>query len=210
MTRGERTTAATDAGSDRLRMDFYELLQERAERERKWQFWRLAAGHLVVGTVLAYAFVFEQWRFIALTPVLYGIAVMDGLKYGVRLLYIQQQLVELETRLSERDPSLRWTSEYGFFGPGRRVTVEGIDLNALPELAQVILIGSIYVALVGSSLIVWTPLDGAGVFGVGVTRTVLLVGYATFTALAAVVVLVGYLHFRRVRERISALVGPRE
>jgi len=192
-------------GDDELRMRLYEVLHDRARTERKWQFWRLAAGHLVIGVIVAYAFVFGRWRFVALTPILYGIVVMDALKYSVRLLHVQRHLVAVERALGERDPLFGWVDEYGFFGAGRRVSVEGVDLNKIPEIAQFALIGSIYLALVAVSLVVWTPLDGASgpasSFLVG--RGHLVVSYTLFSALFAVVVYVGYVHYRRVRDAVQ-------
>jgi hypothetical protein len=194
--------ATTD---DRLRMDLYELLHDRAERERRWQFWRLAAGHLVVGVILAYAFVSSELRFVALTPILYGIVVMDGLKTSVRMLYIQQQLAELEAKLAAREPLFRWAVDYGYFGRDQRIEIEGVDLNTVPETAQYVLIVSIYLALVAASLVTWRPLDaGSAGVAVGVSRSLLLLGYGTFTVLFGVIVGVGYLHYDRVRERVTA------
>lgn len=195
-------TEPTDSQADELRMRLYELLHDRARTERKWQFWRLAAGHLVVGVILVYAFVFGRWRFVALTPVLYGIVVMDGLKYSVRLLYLQRHLVALETELAEREPLFEWVSEYGFFGGGRRVPVEDVDLNRIPELAQVVLIGTIYFVLIGASLLVWTPLESAATSSFRITRGLLLVNYGMFSLLFGLVVYVGYVHYHRVREDV--------
>lgn len=197
-------TSPTDSQDDELRIRLYELLHDRARTERKWQFWRLAAGHLVVGVILAYAFVFERWRFIALTPVLYGIVVMDGLKYSIRLLYLQRHLVALESKLAEREPLFEWVTEYGFFGAGRRVPVEDIDLNRIPEFAQVVLIGTIYLTLIVASLLVWTPLESAATGNFPITREVLLVNYGMFSLLLGMVGYVGYVHYRRVRADIGS------
>jgi|GEM_PF-2486324 len=202
---GDEHPDPTALGDDDLRMRLYEVLHERARTERKWQFWRLAAGHLVIGVIVAYAFVFGRWRFVALTPILYGIVVMDALKYSVRLLHVQRHLVAVERALGERDPLFGWVDEYGFFGAGRRVSVEGVDLNKIPEVAQFALIGSIYLALVAVSLVVWTPLDDptgpASSFLVG--RGHLVVSYTLFSVLFAVVVYVGYVHYRRVRDAVQ-------
>lgn len=192
----------TELDDDDLRMRLYEVLHDRARTERKWQFWRLAAGHLVIGVIVAYAFVFERWRFVALTPILYGVVVMDALKYSVRLLHVQRHLVAVERELAEREPLFGWVGEYGFFGPGRRVSVEGVDLNKIPDIAQFGLIGSIYVVLVAVSLVVWTPPAGS-TDALQVTRGFLALGYGTFTLLFAVVVYVGYVHYRRVRAEVS-------
>ncbi len=195
----------TELDSDDLRMRLYEVLHERARTERKWQFWRLAVGHVVIGVIVAYAFASGRWRFIALTPVLYGIVVMDALKYSVRLLHVQQHLVAVERTLAEHEPLFGWVDDYGFFGSGRRVSLEGVDLNKIPEIAQFALIGTIYLALVAISLLVWTPPDSAGpAGGIRVTRGYLAVSYGTFTLLFAVVVYVGYVHYRRVQ----GAVGP--
>lgn len=195
---------STGLADDELRMRLYELLHDRARTERKWQFWRLAAGHLVIGVIVAYAFLFDRWRFVALTPILYGVVVMDGLKYSVRLLYLQRHLVALEAELAEREPLFEWVSEYGFFGPGRRVPVEDIDLNRIPEFAQVALIGAIYVTLIVASLLVWRPVrPAAATSGFLTTRGHLLVSYGLFTLLFAAVVYVGYVHYRRVQAEIG-------
>jgi len=204
---GDENPDPAALGDDELRLRLYEVLHDRARTERKWQFWRLAAGHLVIGVIVAYAFVFGRWRFVALTPILYGIVVMDALKYSVRLLHVQRHMVAVERALGERDPLFGWVDEYGFFGDGRRVSVEGVDLNKIPEVAQFALIGSIYLALVAVSLVVWTPLDDAGTAGpassVLVGRGHLLVSYGLFSVLFAVVVYVGYVHYRRVRDAVE-------
>lgn len=189
-------------GDDRLRMDLYELLHERAETERRWQFWRLAAGHAVVGVILAYAVLSGNLRFISLTPILYGIVVLDGLKTSVRMLYLQQQLVELEAKLADREPLFEWVSEYGVLGPGRRLELFDVDVNTVPETAQYALIVTIYLSLIAASLLTWTPLSDATGAGLPVTRSLLLVGYVTFTALLVVILFVGYVHYERVRTRI--------
>ncbi|MFB6155430.1 MAG: hypothetical protein ABEJ22_06010 [Haloferacaceae archaeon] len=200
------TPDATD--DDALRLSLYELLHGRLENERRWQFWRLAAGHFVVGVILAYAFLTGRLRFVALTPILYGIVVMDGLKTSVRMLYLQQRLAELEAKLAAREPLFEWVCEYGHFGEGQRIEVWDVDVNSVPETAQYVLIVSIYVALVAAALLTWTPLGASGsAFGVGASRNLLLVGYATFTALFGVIVAVGYLHYDRVRERIAEIRG---
>lgn len=200
--------ADTDLSDDRLRMDVYELLHERAETERRWQFWRLAAGHAIVATIILYALVTRNLRFVALTPILYGIVVLDGLKTSVRMLYLQQQLVELEAKLAEREPLVNWVSDYGFFGREKRIEVSGVDLNSVPETAQYALILFIYLSLIAVSLLTWRPLDTAGSGSVvPASRTLLVVGYATFSVLLAVIIGVGYLHYKRVRDRIAAVVG---
>lgn len=183
-----------------LQVRLYELLHERARTERKWLFWRLAAGHLIVGLIVGYAFVSRQWRFIVLTPILYGIAVMDGLKYVVRLFHLERQFVALETKLAEREPLFECVSEYGFFGAGHRVELEGVDLNWMPEIAQLCLVGAIYLTLVAASLLVWTPLGATPTGGFRVTRVHLLVAYVAFTWLFALVAFVGYRHYQQVRD----------
>jgi hypothetical protein len=208
MTEPDARTTPASPDDDGLRMSLYELLHHRVETERRWQFWRLAGGHLVIGVILAYAFIFRELRFIALTPILYGIVVMDGLKTSVRILYLQQRLAELEAKLSEREPLFDWVCEYGYFGEGQRIEVWDVDLNSVPETAQYVLILSIYVALIAASLLTWRPLGAGGsAFGVGATRNLLLLGYGTFTVLFAVIVAVGYLHYERVRDRIDEVRG---
>lgn len=210
MTDTDENGSGTPPTDDRLRMDLYELLHHRAETERKWQFWRLAAGHAVVGVILAYAFVFGRWEFVALTPILYGVVVIDGLKFGVRMLYLQQHLVELESKLSGRDPLFSWVTRYGFFGAGREVSVEDVDLNRIPELAQFLLIATIYGGLIVVSLAAWDADAGVQTtVGVAVTRDLLLLGYASFTALFGAIVLVGYFHYRRVERRVAEVTTDR-
>lgn len=199
------TSQPTNLPDDELRMRLYELLNERARTERKWQFWRLAAGHLVIGVIVAYVFLFEQWRLVALTPILYGIVVMDGLKYSIRLLYLQRHLVALETELADREPLFEWVSTYGFFGSGQRIPVEDFDLNRIPELAQMSLIGTIYLTLIAASLLVWSSPNSGSAFGV--TRELLLLSYGSFSLLVAVFVYIGYVHYRRVQGEIRADVG---
>ncbi|MFB6171082.1 MAG: hypothetical protein ABEJ23_01010 [Haloarculaceae archaeon] len=202
MSDGDTTSGG---GDDELRLGLYRLLHERAETERKWRFWRLAAGHLVVGVVVAFAVLSGRPAVVALTPIVYGVVVMDALRSGVRSLYIQQQLAELEAKLAPREPLFNWVRAYGVFGPQQRMEVEEVDLNAIPEVGQYLLVAGIYLGLVLASLLAWRPLDGAGPSGIRVTRSLLLVGYATFSVLFAVIVAVGYLHYRRVGERIAAL-----
>lgn len=205
VTEGAPGEAGEGDEQDRLRVDLYQLLHERAERERRWQFLRLGAGHLVVGTILAYAFLFDAGRFIALTPILYGIVVMDGLKSSVRILYLQQQLTEVESKLSRSEPLYNWVSQYGLFGRGRQIEFWDVDLNSLPETFQYVLILGIYVGLMIGALVAWTPLDGDAV---PVTRELLILGYASFTLLFGLVVAIGYLHYQRVRRQIAATAAP--
>lgn len=195
-----------DQSGNQLKLRLYELLHERAEHERRWQFRRLAAGHLVVGVILAYAFVDGAWRFVALTPVLYGIVVLDGLRSAVRMLYLQQQLVEVETELAADEPLFEWVTQYGLFGSGRRLTVWGVDLNTIPETAQYVLILSIYLGLIAAALMTWTPLGaGSGASGAA-GRTLLLIAYVTFSVLLVAILFVSYLHYRRVSDRISSII----
>lgn len=200
--------ADTELSDDRLRMDVYELLHERAETERRWQFWRLAAGHAVVAAIILYALVTRNLRFVALTPILYGIVVLDGLKTSVRMLYLQQQLVELEAKLREREPLVNWVSEYGFFGRKKRIEVWDVDLNSVPETAQYALILFIYLSLIAVSLLTWRPLaPGSATTVVPASRTLLVAGYGTFSVLLAAIIGVGYMHYRRVSDRIETVVS---
>lgn len=192
---------SADLSDDELRMRLYELLHERARTERKWQFWRLAAGHLVISVIVAYVFLSSRWRLLALTPILYGIVVMDGLKYSIRLLHIERHLVAVESELVEREPLFGWVSEYGFFGSGQRIPVEDLDLNRIPELAQMFLIGTIYVTLVAISVLVWSQPESSGF---GVSRELLLVSYGSFSLLVAIFVYIGYVHYKRVQTDIGA------
>jgi hypothetical protein len=192
---------ADGEGTEQVQLAVYDRLHERAERERRWRLWRLAAGHLVVGVILAYAFVFAAWRFVALTPILYGIVVMDGLQSGVKTLYLQQHLVELEAKLAEREPLADYVTRFGVFGTDTAVEVWDVDLNTVPRTAQYLLVLGIYVELIAASLVVWDPLVTPGV-GLDITRPILLLGYGTFTVLFGGIVVVGYLHYERVRSAI--------
>lgn len=202
MSEGATEGDGSGTRDDDLRMGLYELLHERAAAERRWQFWRLAAGHLAVGAVVVVAFLFDL-RFIALTPVLYGVVVMDALKTSVSRLYLQQRLVELEAKLADREPLFAWVSDYGVFGRGDRIEYGDLDLNTVPRTALFALIGSIYLGLIAASLLVWSPLDSpAGGVAVPVTRELLLLGYTSFSLLFAGILFVGYLHYQRVRDRV--------
>lgn len=204
---------AADAGEDldgnQLKLRLYELLHERAEHERRWQFRRLAAGHLVVGVILAYAFVYGAWRFVALTPILYGVVVLDGLRSAVRMLYLQQQLVEVEAELAVDEPLFDWVSEYGLFGAGRRLEVWGVDLNTIPETAQYVLILSIYLGLIAAALMTWTPFGPGSTVAGGTGRTLLVIAYGTFTLMLGAILFVSYLHYQRVNDRIGEILGTR-
>jgi hypothetical protein len=199
--------ASADQGSDDgaesdLQLALYERFTERAAAERRWQFVRLAAGHAVVGTIVAYAVLFDAPRYVALAPILYGIVVLDALKYSVRRLYLQERLADLETELAAREPLATWVTDHGFFGRADTVEWAGIDLDRVPELAQYALVGAIYLGLVAVGLVAWRPLPADGAV-LPVTRGLLAVSYGTFTLLVLGIVLVARVHYHRVRRRFA-------
>lgn len=199
----ETAAPAGSAGAtENLQWSLYELLTERAEHERRWQFRRLAAGHAVVLGLVAGALLWQTPRYVALTPILYGIVVLDGLQFSVRRLYLQERLVDLEADLAEREPQATWVTDHGYFGRADTVEWNGVDLDRIPEFAQYGLIGAIYLGLVLVGVAAWRPLPDAGAL-LPVTRGLLVLAYGVFTLLVVAIVLVARVHYHRVRRRVA-------
>lgn len=200
----------TDGGSrddlpgDELRLRLYELLEHRLEKERQWRLVRTAGGGAVIGGILAFALLTDQFRLIALTPVLFGIAVMAGLKSTVDMLYLQRHMVRLERELQNREPLFSWMSDYGVFGGAQAIEFEGVDLNTIPNTALAAMVVAIYFVLLVIGYWSWSPLADSSI-GVGgaVGRGLLVIGYVTFTLLVGVIGAVGYLHYRRIADELG-------
>lgn len=199
----------TDGGSrdelprDELRLRLYELLENRLEKERQWRLVRTAGGGVVIGGILVFAMMTDQLRLIALTPILFGIAVMAGLKSTVDMLYLQRNMVRLERELQEREPLFSWMSDYGVFGGAQAIEFEEVDLNVIPNTALGVMILAIYLVLMVMGYWSWTPLADSSIgLGGNVGRGLLIVGYVTFTVLVAVIGIVGYLHYRRLSDEL--------
>lgn len=192
---------------DELRVRLYETLHDQVERERQWRLKRMTRGMAIIAGIVAVALVVDL-RFLSLTPVIYGVVVMDGLKSSVELLYLERHMGRLEAELREREPLFNWVTRYGTFGPGKRLEMYDVDLNVIPNTALTTLLVAVYFALVAVSLQTWTPLAGAANASGALTRTTLLVMYAVFTVVFLGIVGVGYLHFQRVeRESLAAADG---
>lgn len=194
---------SAEAATEDVQWSLYELLTDRAEHERRWQFVRLAAGHAVVLGIAAIAVAWQAPRYVALTPVLYGIVVLDGLQFSVRRLYLQERLVELEADLAAREPRATWVTDHGVFGRADTVEWEGVDLDRVPEFAQYGLIAAIYLGLVLVGVAAWRPLPDAGAL-LPVTRGLLGLAYGVFTLLVVAIVLVARIHYHRVRRRVTS------
>ncbi len=199
----------TDGGSsdglprDELRLRLYELLENRLEKERQWRMVRTAGGGVVIGGILAFAILTDQLRLIALTPILFGIAIMAGLKSTIDMLYLQRNMVRLERELQDREPLFTWMSDYGVFGGAQAIEFEEVDLNAIPNTALGVMIVGIYVVLLVMGYWSWTPLTESSIGLTGnAGRGLLIVGYVTFTVLVSVIGIVGYLHYRRIADEL--------
>lgn len=200
----------TDGGSgdelprDELRLRLYEILENRLEKERQWRLVRTAGGGMVIGGIIAFAILTDQLQFIALTPVLFGIAVMAGLKSTVDMLYLQRHMVRLERQFQEREPIFSWMSDYGVFGGAQSIEFEEVDLNVIPNTALAVMIVAIYLALMVIGYWSWTPINDSSIgLGGAVGQGLLIVGYVTFTILVAVIGVVGYLHYRRLARELA-------
>jgi hypothetical protein len=165
---------------------------------------RATRGGLLVAAVFGYAALSGDLRFVALTPVLYGVVAMDGLKSTVKILYLNHHLVRVERELAEREPLYDWASRHGVFGEVPRIEVADFDLNEIPTIALVVSVAAGYVALVVLSVRTWTPARTAGVsLGPPVSLDVLLVGYAVLTVVLLVISGVGYLHLQRLSRDVA-------
>ena len=201
-------------GSDvELRIRLYELLHRKLERERTSRMTRATRGGLLVAAVFGYAALSGDLRFVALTPVLYGVVAMDGLKSTVKILYLNHHLVRVERELGEREPLYDWASRHGAFGEVPRIEVADFDLNEIPTLALVVSVAAGYVALVVLSVRTWAA-AGAGAGGSSlappVSLDLLLVGYATLTVVLLVISGVGYLHLQRLSREVETARGDGE
>lgn len=192
-----------ELSSDELRIRLYELLLRQVENERRWRLLRLAGGFAVIGIVLGYAFVFDQLRFIAVTPLLYGIVLMAGLRSSIEILYLHSHLIRIETALESTEPLFHWVSRYGTFGEGQALEIAEIDLNIIPNTALYTLAVVIYFVLAVLGLRTWTPLRSASTLGGSITRSVLAVAYILFTIVFLAIIIVAYLHFRRIAEEAT-------
>jgi hypothetical protein len=189
-----------------LRVRLYELLQRKLERERRSRMARATRGGLLVAVVFGYAVVSGEPRFVALTPVLYGVVAMDGLKSTVKILYLHHRLARVEAELGEAEPLYDWTSRHGVFGDVPRIEVADFDLNEIPTIALVVSVAAGYVGLVVLSVRVWMASPGRSAAAVAspLSVEVLLVGYAVLTVALLVISGVGYLHFQRLSRDVEA------
>jgi hypothetical protein len=193
-------------GSDvELRMRLYELLHRKLERERTSRMTRATRGGLLVAAVFGYAALSGDLRFVALTPVLYGVVAMDGLKSTVKILYLNHHLVRVERELAEREPLYDWASRHGVFGEVPRIEVADFDLNEIPTIALVVSVAAGYVALVVLSVRTWTAAGmGESSLAPPVSLDLLLVGYVVLTVVLLVISGVGYLHLQRLSREVEA------
>lgn len=196
--------AGTDAPADRdeLRLRLYESLERRVELEREARLRRLFWSGLAIVGLLGYAIAVGPPAVIALTPILFGLVVMDALRTTVTIWYLQRHLVQVEARLREREPLFSWVSRYGSLSGGRSLELSGVNLNEIPRIALYLLLVTVYLSLVALSLQVW-PAGGAGAATFDVSRSQLLVGYGLFTVVFGLIVAVTYLNFRRLRRSIE-------
>jgi hypothetical protein len=190
---------STDATELQLRQ--YELLQHRADRERQWRLVRMTGGTGVTAAVIAYAVAVGELAFVAVTPILYGITMMAGLRSTVEILYLDRQMIRLESKLRATEEEFSWVTEYGPFGDGQALYAGGVDLNGIPRTALAVLLAAAYFVLVVLGLATWDPgatADG----GVTVTTELLGVSYASFSLVFVAIAAVGALHYRRLQRDV--------
>jgi hypothetical protein len=185
------------ADATEVQLRAYELLQRRLERERQWRLVRLTGGTGVTAAVVAYAIAIGELSFVAVTPVLYGVTIMAGLRSTVEILYLTRHGVRLESKLRAVEPEFAWLSKYGPFADGQALYADDVDLNTIPRTALAVLLASAYFVLIALGLATWDPSATAG-GGVTVTTELLAVSYALFSAVFLAVVAVGGLHYRRI------------
>jgi len=203
---GVRATDGGEPSGDELQVRLYELLHRKLESERTSRMTRATRGGLLIAVVFGYAVLSGDLRFVALTPVLYGVVAMDGLKSTVKILYLTRHLVRVERKLGEREPLYDWASRHGLFGDVPRIEVADFDLNEIPTIALVVSVAAGYVGLVVLSIRTWTMSAGMGsrTIAGSASLELLLVGYATLTVVLLVISGVAYLHFQRLTEEIEA------
>ena len=190
---------ATDR--DELRLRLYESLERRVELERESRLRRLLWSGIALVGLLGYAIAVGPSAVVALTPILFGLVVMDALRSTVTIWYLQRHLVQVEAKLRERESLFSWVSRYGSLSGGRSLELSGVNLNEIPRVALYVLLVTTYLSLVVLSLRVWPTGDAGAAFDV--TRQQLLVGYTLFSIVFALIVLVVYLNFRRLRRSIE-------
>jgi len=192
---------ADPSDRDELRLRLYESLERRVELERESRLRRLLWSGIAIVGLLGYAIAVGPPAVVALTPILFGLVVMDALRSTVTIWYLQRHLVQVETRLRERESLFSWVSRYGSLSGGRSLELSGVNLNEIPRVALYVLLVTTYLSLVVLSLRVWPTGDAGAAFDV--TRQQLLVGYTLFSIVFALIVLVVYLNFRRLRRSIE-------
>ena len=193
---------ASAADRDELRLRLYESLERRVELERQSRLRRLLYGGIGLVGIIAYAIAVGPAAVVALTPILFGLLVMDALRSTVTIWYLQRHLVQVEARLRDREPLFSWVSRYGSLSGGRSLELSGVNLNEIPRVALYVLLVTVYLSLVLLSLRVW-PAGDAGASAFDVTRRQLLVAYSLFTIVFGLIVVVVYLNFQRLRRSIE-------
>lgn len=189
---------------DERRLRLYESLERRVERERQSRLQRLLWGGLGVVGLLGYAVAVGPPAVVALTPMLFGVLVMDALRTTVTIWYLQRHLIQVEAALREVEPLFAWVSRYGSLSGGRALELSGVNLNEIPRIALYLLLGTTYLALVVLSVQVW-PAEPTTEIGRTVSRGQLVVAYGLFTAVFALILGVVYLNFRRLRRSVDDL-----
>ncbi|MEF8776500.1 MAG: hypothetical protein V5A43_08365 [Haloarculaceae archaeon] len=195
------------ADRDELRLRLYESLERRVELERESRLRRLLWSGIAIVGLLGYAIAVGPAAVVALTPILFGLVVMDALRTTVTIWYLQRHLVQVEAELRDREPLFSWVSRYGSLSGGRSLELSGVNLNEIPRIALYVLLVTVYLALVALSLQVW-PAGDAGAAAFAVSRTQLLVGYGLFTVVFGLIVAVVYLNFKRLRRSIADRTLP--
>lgn len=192
------------SGRDERQLRLYESLERRVDRERRSRLQRLRWGGLGVVALLGYAVAVGPPAVVALTPIFFGLLVMDALRTTVTIWYLQRHLIQVETALREREPLFAWVSRYGSLSGGRALELGGVNLNEIPRIALYLLLVTVYLALVVLSIRVW-PTDPTSELARAVSRDQLLVAYGSFSVAFALIVGVVYLNFRRLRRSVDDL-----
>ena len=202
MTDGQTATVS----SDELRLRLYELMHDKLETERASRMTRATRGGLLIALVFGYAAFSGDLRFIALTPILYGVVAMDVLRSTVKLLYLNRHLVRIEDELGEREPLYDWVTRNGTFGDVPRIEVSEFDLNEIPAIALIVSIVAGYAALIVLAVRTWTLPVGPTQRALAppVPLEFLLFGYAVLTVFLVVISAVGYLHVQRLTQAVES------